>query len=66
MAAFSLAEVEVMIFGIVFNVLLQRAGSIERAVLSKRGVGNKMKTQGFAHEVGGHFPARQRAIGEIP
>ena len=60
-----LAEVEVVIFGIVFDELLERTRAI-RAVVAQRGERDDVKAKRLADEIRGDFTPGQRVLREIP
>src|SRR5215213_2958204 len=60
-----LGEAEVVIFGIVFDELLEGARAI-RTVITQRGEGDDVKTKRLADEIGGDLAAGERVLGEIP
>ena len=59
------AEIEVMIFGIVLDVLLERTGTV-RTVGAQHGKRDKVKAQRLAGHVRGDLAQSQRALGKIP
>ncbi len=58
-------EVEVVVVGVVFDVLLERAGA-EGTVLTERGERDDVKAKRLADEVGGDFAQGEGAFLEIP
>ncbi len=58
-------EVEVVIFGIVFNELLEGARAVGTVVAQHR-ERDKVKAEAFADEIRRHFTSGQRVFGEIP
>ncbi len=58
-------EIEVVIFGIVFDQLLERSRAVG-TLLTQCGERDDVKAKMFAHKVRGNFPARERVLREIP
>src|SRR6476659_3896134 len=59
------AETEIVVFGIVVNVLLERSCAI-RAVVAERGERDDMKVKRLTDEIGGNFAPCQSVLREIP
>jgi len=60
-----LGEVEVMIFRIVFDELLEGARAIG-AIVAQHGKGDKVKTETFTNKICRHFTSGKRVFGKIP
>jgi hypothetical protein len=63
--AVGLAEGEVVVFGVVLDELLQRAGAVG-AILAQDGEGDDAPAQRLADQPGSHFAPRQAVLGEVP
>ena len=61
----SICEIEVMIFRIVFDQLLERPRAVG-TILAQCGERDDVKTEMLADEVRGDLPACERVLGEIP
>ncbi len=61
-----LTEAEVVVFRVVFDVLLQRPGSVWWNVLTQHSAWHKAETQRLAYEIGCDFAARQGVFRKIP
>src|SRR5215211_811214 len=59
-----LAEAEVMIFGVVVDILLERPRA-KRTVVAQRGKRHDVKAKVLADEIGGDFASCQRVLREI-
>src|SRR5581483_9301922 len=59
------AEVEVMIFGIIFDVLLERAGTV-RTVFAQSGERHDAQPERLTHQIRGDLALGQCVFGEIP
>jgi hypothetical protein len=59
------SEVEVMIFGIIFDKLLEGARAVG-AIVAQHGKRDKMKTEAFTDKIRCHFTPGQCVIGKIP
>jgi len=58
-------EVEVVIFDVIFNELLERTRAVGTVVAQDR-ERDKVEAETFADEIRRHFTSRQRVFGEIP
>src|SRR5689334_15958689 len=60
-----IAEVEVVIFGIIVDVLLQGASPVG-TIITERGERNDTEAKRLTEEIGSNFAPCQRVLGEIP